>query len=68
MPESDSLSLRWYAVEDDTIGGWCVMRSVQPPSQGGYQIANFISQEIAEHIANVHNQWLEIKYGSEPVA
>jgi hypothetical protein len=56
-PTAADLGVRWHAMPDDMIGGWCVMRSEKPPSQGGYQIASFISQEMTEHIAELHNAW-----------
>lgn len=51
---------KWYAIEDDLIGGWCVMDADMPPSQatpenGVREIANFIRREDAEKIARLHN-------------
>jgi hypothetical protein len=53
------LTSRWYAMPDDVIGGWCVMPTEKPPSLGGFQVAEFVSRELAEHIAELHNAWLE---------
>jgi hypothetical protein len=50
----------WFATIEDTIGGWCVMSTPDPPSEStGYYIADFItSLETAKHIADLHNYWL----------
>jgi hypothetical protein len=56
---SESMCLRWYARPDDLIGGWCVMPVDEPPSAGMPAVADFIMQEAAEHIARLHNQWLD---------
>lgn len=58
-PRNYGLTTTWYAQPDDLIGGWCVMPSEQPPSAGGPQLADFTSQQIAEHVAGLHNEWLE---------
>jgi hypothetical protein len=49
---------RWYAKPNDLIGGWCVMPLDESPSGGMPEVADFIMQEAAEHIAFLHNQWL----------
>jgi len=54
----ESMTSRWYARPDDLIGGWCVMPVDEPPSAGMPEVASFIMQEAAEHIAFLHNQWL----------
>jgi len=55
-----AMRIRWQAAPDDLIGGWCVqMEGELTPSEGGIQIANFVSQEVAEHTTLLHNQWLE---------
>jgi hypothetical protein len=50
----------WFAMVEDTIGGWCVMTTPDLPSAGkGAYIADFISgPKIAQHIADLHNCWL----------
>lgn len=50
-----ALAARWYAHPNDLIGGWCVMPVDQPPSCGVGEVADFTRQEIAEHIAGLHN-------------
>jgi hypothetical protein len=37
----------WHARPDDMIGGWCVTFEDRPPSQGGRQIADFVSEADA---------------------
>jgi hypothetical protein len=55
------LGFRWYARENDVIGGWCVMPVDEPPSYGVREVCDFVSRELAEHIAAVHNAWLETR-------
>lgn len=50
---------RWYALRNDVIGGWCVMPANQPPSWGIPEVADFVSEQVASHIADLHNEWLE---------
>lgn len=46
----------WIAQPEDTIGGWCVTLAIPAtPAQGNPPIADFCTQEIAQHIANLHN-------------
>ncbi|MER7331644.1 MULTISPECIES: hypothetical protein [unclassified Micromonospora] len=55
---SDILTARWTAVPNDEIGGWAVSPNGQGPLNGGPMAADMVwSQEIAEHIADLHNQW-----------
>jgi hypothetical protein len=55
---ADVLGVPWYAQPNDLIGGWCVMLSDEPPSFGGNEIADFCSEEVARHIAELHNAHL----------
>jgi hypothetical protein len=50
----------WKAQPEDTIGGWCVTLAAIPgtPASGNPPIADFCTQEIAEHIARLHNAHL----------
>lgn len=61
------LMQRWRAQEDDLIGGWCVTPAgdARTPAEGAPEIANFISREAAEHIALIHNNWLESTEGAK---
>lgn len=52
---------RWYAIANDTIGGWDVANvnipdSRRNPQYGEYEIGCFITREVAEHIAKLHNE------------
>jgi hypothetical protein len=58
MTKTGYLSFEWYARPNDIVGGWCVMPVDQPPSDGFPEVANFTTQELAEHIARLHNDWL----------
>ena len=49
----------WEVQVDNLIGGWCVMVKGSPtPVDGGYEIASFVSEAVARHIAELHNDWL----------
>lgn len=58
LPE-DYLRMRWYAMPDDLIGGWCIMLTEEPPSKGGCGVGDFISEEAARHVVERHNLWLQ---------
>ena len=56
----------WYAVENDLVGGWCIMNVNKKPSQcdfrqawngGDRLVADFMRREDAVEIARVHN-WM----------
>lgn len=57
----DYMRQRWRAQEDDMIGGWCVTleSDERTPAEGAAQLADFCLPEVAEHIARIHNLWLE---------
>ena len=62
MNKPIELKVRWRAQPDDMIGGWCVTADWPgTPASGLVQFANFCSREVAEHIATLHNSWLEDK-------
>jgi hypothetical protein len=58
--ENNWLPIPWRATEDDSIGGWCVVRAddTRTPAEGGIVIAAFVTEAVAEHITMVHNRWL----------
>lgn len=59
---SKVLDYRWRATENDMIGGHCVVpeEETRKPSEGATLIvADFVSEAVAEHIAKLHNAWLE---------
>ncbi|HEY6115944.1 MAG TPA: hypothetical protein VI172_08300 [Candidatus Dormibacteraeota bacterium] len=49
------LGRRWWACEDDTIGGWAICITGDPPSAGYPTVGGFLSQALAEHIVRLHN-------------
>lgn len=49
------LAATWYAQPEDTIGGYCVMPVPRPPSSGYPYAADFCTELIAVHIAELHN-------------
>ena len=58
----DYLNQEWFAMPEDTIGGWCVKTNEIPPSQDPTgEVACFISEEVAKHVANIHNTWLRLE-------
>lgn len=59
QPAINRMMSRWYARENDLIGGYCIMPTDEPPSTGTYPIGDFLSQEVAMHVAALHNDWLE---------
>lgn len=55
---------RWYAVVNDLVGGWAVSTIDKPlsqldPTASEGELADFCSEEIARHIAELHNAWVE---------
>lgn len=53
----------WRAQPENTVGGWCVTLAEDPrtPAGGALAIAMFLSRNVAEHIAEVHNDSLDAK-------
>jgi hypothetical protein len=56
--------LRWYATEDDLIGGTLIATVDKPASQidpyaGEFEVATFVAQGLAEHLIDLHNDWLD---------
>jgi hypothetical protein len=49
----------WHAMENDLIGGWCVMPLPLPPSSGVPTIADFTAEQHARYIADLHNARLK---------
>ena len=54
----------WFVEGDDLIGGWVIVPLPFPPSTGNVGIANFVHEDIARHIVDLHNQWLRDRKGS----
>jgi len=55
-----ALESPWQAVEDNVIGGWCVILKYEErtPAEGAIQIVSFLDRHLAAHIANAHNAGL----------
>ena len=49
----------WYVQENDLIGGTSIMPADEPPSSGWPEVAAFLSPKLAQHIAYLHNAWLD---------
>ena len=57
-----ALRVRWQAAPQTTIGGWCVQpENEKPTHEGGVEIACFVREADARHIAEVHNLWLDFQ-------
>jgi hypothetical protein len=57
----DYRSQKWRAQFDDLVGGWCITLAADPrtPAGGANWIADFVSQDIAEYMAALHNSYLD---------
>ncbi|MEV2239494.1 hypothetical protein [Micromonospora sp. NPDC049891] len=53
------LTSRWTAVPEDTLGGWCVTCNGLTPANGGVTVADMVTRELAERIAELHNAALD---------
>jgi poly-beta-hydroxyalkanoate depolymerase len=56
----------WYAVPNDLIGGYTVANVNKPDSQhnvyeGDFEVGTFMTLEVAQHIADIHNAWWSIQ-------
>ncbi|MEV0214273.1 hypothetical protein [Micromonospora sp. NPDC050695] len=66
---AEAVNARWTAVLNDDIGGWAVSINGLGPLDGGRMAADLVmTRELAEHIADVHNQWLARQNMGVPVA
>jgi hypothetical protein len=59
----DVISRRWFAVVNDTIGGYSISPTNQPTSVGHLEVATFINFEAAKHMVRLHNTWLALHVG-----
>jgi len=50
----------WKAAPDDVIGGSCVMllSESRTPAEGAVPIAEFLTEDVARHVAYAHNLWV----------
>jgi hypothetical protein len=55
------ITQKWRAQRDDLVGGWCVTPDAdgRTLSEGAPALAQFVSKGIADHIAQLHNAWLD---------
>lgn len=60
------MNARWRAQPDDVIGGWCVTLEddKRTPAEGAVQLADFVVERTAKHIADCHNTWLVLYQGA----
>lgn len=57
LEETGSTPGPWYAMRDDTIGGWCVRTTPDPPSSDkGRYVASFVTEEDARFIAEAREK------------
>jgi hypothetical protein len=60
----DYLSMKWYAVADDVVGGWAVATVNEPVSSflgygtGRALFEGFFDKDHADHVVELHNEWL----------
>jgi len=61
------LTQKWRAQEDNLIGGWCVTPAGDPrtPAEGAPSLADFSTEQMARHVAELHNNWLDDLGGSK---
>jgi len=67
----DPMMSPWRAQANDVIGGWCITLAEQldsrTPAEGAADLADFVSEEAAHHIATLHNDFLaRVGSGSRP--
>lgn len=62
--EQSMLAVRWFVQPNDVIGGWCVTVVDLPPSSGYPEVADFLSERAARHIADLHNAALDAEMGA----
>lgn len=60
MPvKPDVLSVQWYAVINDLVGGWAISTVDKPLAEHDFSkdlvVGDFLTEEIARYIVNLHN-------------
>jgi hypothetical protein len=55
--DGHALDIPWRVAANDLIGGWCIVPLEGPstPATGAMTIADFITQDAAKHIVELHN-------------
>ena len=64
LTQEEIIYCRWYAVIDDTIGGWAISNVPEPVSElnpytGKFELGSFMTADEAKHIVFVHNAWYD---------
>ena len=62
ITELELKECRWYAVVNDLIGGYAIATTNKPiseidPYSGEFELGDFLTKEMAQHIADLHNYW-----------
>jgi len=60
--EARATPARWFAVQNDLVGGWMIATADKPVSElrGEREIADFLTREDAEFLCELRNAWPEI--------
>jgi hypothetical protein len=63
--DTDLIGQRWFAHENDLIGGWSILNVDRPPSEidtrhGDREVGTFMTRRAAEHIVTLHNNSLNL--------
>jgi hypothetical protein len=55
-----ALEKPWKAQPENTMGNWCVTVAEIPgtPADGNPPVAEMIYENVAAHVAELHNKWL----------
>lgn len=53
----------WFVVDNDVIGGWAITTErtrflSDAQAAGALFVAEFITEDVAQHVCDVHNEWL----------
>lgn len=61
---TDHTKIRWQVAQNDLIGGWCIQPAGEKrPSRGGIMFGDFWTEELAQHVVDLHNAHLEATDG-----
>jgi hypothetical protein len=60
--EGKSTPAKWFAVQNDLVGGWMIATADKPASEhrGEYAVADFLTREDAEFLCALRNAWSEV--------
>lgn len=49
---------RWIVQRNNVIGSWCVtLDRPGTPGDGNTALADFVTEDVARHLADIHNEW-----------